>query len=1673
MKRSVFSLITVLLVVSMLLGVMASCGNNTAETETTSKATSATTEGSSSESQGATEESVTTENSSSENAETTLESETSANTESSTTESVSSETSEVENSSSAEDNSSEEATESTVEESTVISGDYAGIIEGADALKNQVQAGFNDGGTRDEFWLYNSDMQFNYALKAENDQLVTSLTNKDGAAYITNTMDVFVRMKDGVTYFASGSTTNATANLYRIGMYYYEARFEEQNFFNNPEFVEGDPYEGWSVDTSRSHNIKVNEDGTISITDSNDPYMIFKNVEFSANQYNVLKVKLRAVKGTKGSCTVYVSTTGSGGFSPDRSLSFTFNLSGQYDEVIVPLYDIKNYSGTLQDLRFDIDGAAGDCYEIAEITPCRLDVSVKGPMNLRLCRSFYVYSDKMHHDIQIAAVDTVKNIIEVGMLTTIDANTVSAVVAKDANGLHYSFDDVDWASAEYVGFDIKDAGVFGYILPVHEYAGSIKVTLENDVYSIEQTRTPEKGGIEPSEEGTLNGNDFHLAQRIYTDANHSFNEFIREAEIERNPIDAYIRVSETEFTSASLAGYDPIRGIYVINIAGPGTFNPPYYSQQNRYYTADIVVRSPDDRTIYLMTTYGSGSLECAVILSKKNTLVPVPVSVCKNFSESAGERNLYNLDDKPYAESFLPLTLKTNNKLEFSIVNIYQNWGQYPLKQISSIQFRAPYYHLSTGVTESNCILPWYDTKRGGIGTLPDFRAMSAPLWETQPQRNSGGAHTWLEYTDADGNYSATENYADYIDSYGPTYADVTMYNLSYDGKIKATYTHMEMPQTDENRTYYEIKYEVLEEIKITDFKNDFTFYAVTDNEPAKTADYRQIGYLNENNECVTTASNLEEGTVKEYILGNDHPYFSMFDMPYDASPDGYTNVAFLVYNSEFIINGEENNANFVIINSYNKINLSLDLGEVTLKAGDSFTINAILMPWGSHESDYTDGDVNVRAVRENTILNPLTITSETDTVIESVFVPKVRSTDGLTATFTLKDGYNNIAVRAYGFEKLTVPTLYELIDGDWVKVELSSSAKPDNSGYYHYYDGYMVHYDGDGTYSYSFVTAMENGMERTFKLDLSNDVKSLPDSGKLESPNYLDIYYDAAEIQTIISGSGIYAPKFSNTVVSEDMSFVSLYPKGDVLESFFMIRPQGDEVSGKYIVVKYRIPTTNTQSISNFEFFISTSSESPVGGENFRYSNIKQDGEWHILLIDASTFSLPSFKADDNGVYNISYVRFDVLNVPNLAENNYIDLAFFGMCDTIEEVCELASEDFEKIDFYTGEGESQIITASGEIVSPEIDDNYKNIYYGAEGIKTIIEGSTVYSPLFSDKVLAADKSYVSLYANAKSESFFLIRPNDGEVSGEYIYFKYRVPKTNTQSLSNFEFYLSSSSSQPASGENFRYSYVKQDGEWHMLIIDASTLSLPTFSANSNGVYNISYIRFDILNTPNLTSNNYIDIGYFGMSDSLEEIYELAKNEFETVNLYTNKGETEIVAATGQPVVAKEYLDPESGYTKSNLAYYSVIDTFAGTTLNTSGNSANGISVTKNITVSATTISISGWAMVEGGIDHLVISTDGGKTWTRLETTLGTASDTHMNHAQNKLTTITGKSFSFSDKTATKNNCMFQSPKLTIDLSAYAGQKIDFVIAAVPAKDTSTLCLMTCIENLTVTAAN
>ena len=511
-------------------------------------------------------------------------------------------------------------------------------------------------------------------------------------------------------------------------------------------------------------------------------------------------------------------------------------------------------------------------------------------------------------------------------------------------------------------------------------------------------------------------------------------------------------------------------GAYRFDVNG-GDFSYNYYQAPNKYYTVNAEIASDEyDRRIYVYTHTGSGCLESAVIMDESRTLLPIPLEVGKNFS-GENEDSLYLPGDVSYGEVFLPITVKAGEKKSFTVLNLYQNWGKFPLKQLSSIQFVAPYYHLSTGVTETNCIAPSFVYGKDNW-LLPDFRAMSAPLWASQPQHTAIGQLFVVRYDTADRQTANLENYHNDIDSYGPVYADVDMDYLSQDGRIHVSYRHVELPQTDENRTYYSLRIDVLEDVPFEDFKSEFSLFCFNGRFPK----FNKLGYLDENNQHQTVS--LQIATASKYDrffkLGNEYPFFDY----YQPLAEDAVNFALIVKDSHIVIGGEPYTGGFLMRDRYdgslNFGDLTLDLGEVTLKAGDCICVDYILLPWGYVDSQ---NDQNVLNVRQDSCVDPYKVTAEEGTVLEDVYVPKVRLSENGTAVFTLQGGDNNAVVRVYGLKSYQRPSVEELIDGQWVAYTAANV---------HDFDGYSVYADGDGTYSAAFVVSMTDAPEegRTFRV-------------------------------------------------------------------------------------------------------------------------------------------------------------------------------------------------------------------------------------------------------------------------------------------------------------------------------------------------------------------------------------------------------------------------------------------------------------------------------------------------------------------------------------------------------------------------------------------------------------
>ena len=523
-------------------------------------------------------------------------------------------------------------------------------------------------------------------------------------------------------------------------------------------------------------------------------------------------------------------------------------------------------------------------------------------------------------------------------------------------------------------------------------------------------------------------------------------------------------VTSKTFNGKSL-GYDALRGSYRMDLQGT-EFNDAYYRNPDLHYRVDVEVKGDSaDRNIYMYTHVPNGALECAALLDSQNRVLPYLMQVCKNF-QGENEEPIFDHGDPSYGEAYFPMVVKSGETMKFSVLNLYQNWGKFPLKQISSIQFHAPYYHLSTGVTETNCIAPYFVYGKDKW-TLPDFRAMSAPLWTGQPQHTSAGRLYFLQYTDAEGNTYASENTVDDMVSHGPVYSDIWMNYISDDDRISVDYRHLEMPQTDENRTYYEIHMKVLEDIHFKDFKNDFSFFSMD----GRSVVYDTLGYLDENNQPVVKNA-AKGGEPTFYKLGDKSPFVSYSYSPGTAD---YVNMAAVIKDYKATIGGEAYTGGILLEDCWQGLNygrLTFDLGKVTLKAGDTIVINLILLPWGS-QLTAKDDISSVLKVRQDTCLDPIKVDVKTGTVLEDPYMPQIKAENGV-AEFTLSGADSTMAVRVYGYADYTKPTIEEYVNGAWVTYDGASE-----NGY----DGYMVYYDGDGTYSFAFIVDMSNGA-RTFRV-------------------------------------------------------------------------------------------------------------------------------------------------------------------------------------------------------------------------------------------------------------------------------------------------------------------------------------------------------------------------------------------------------------------------------------------------------------------------------------------------------------------------------------------------------------------------------------------------------------
>ena len=705
--------------------------------------------------------------------------------------------------------------------------------------------------------------------------------------------------------------------------------------------------------------------------------------------------------------------------------------------------------------------------------------------NLYLDKTYHVYSDRMYQVYRLinsnsSAVSTIK---QVTFQTMIPKSSVTKFEIRNGDTITTSYSSNALGSTEfrYAAFDIEGVGVLAFINTSTDC--SFWLMQDNDNYYFRQVKKV----------GTLEaGGEVSFGTRVYTDTTHDFSGMRTADEIERNPLtadDITVTGHSTSLDGTGFVGYDKLKGHYVMNIAGSGFADA--YGEPDKKYIDNIKVVAKDDRDVFFMV-HSTCPLEGAALTDKNDLLIPMGLEVMKNFDHEV-EEPIYDPADKMYGDTLFPVKLAKGKTLEFSLVNVYQNWGKYPLKQISSISYYVSYYHMSTGVTETNCLAPYYSTylNKDDVGSwiLPDFRGMSndGQTYEeggsekhSDIQNNSVGAlngvsnGSSLSSSEADlGIYQGSD-----IHSSGLTYADMNYSYTSKNGSYDVVYRHVEMPQTDEGRTYYtvEISFKKSTSLKYANF-SIFSFDARVNGDYYKNAAYidangnKQVVSI-DSTKLQSTTSIINKWSPTLYKLNKGSSYFTYYNMVRDGIHES-GNFALIVKDYAITVNGQASDIGLAFYNDRIKRNSaysnrgSLTIAEnTTFAAGDKITVNVILLPYGkgSGESDIS----SVEKVYKDSATEALKVTATKGAVVEDDFIATVRAASYGVAEFTLsggaiKNSEVNYAIRVKGLKKLgKLKVEKKNASGEWETVELASTDG---------FDGYSVIYEKDGTLEYSFI--------------------------------------------------------------------------------------------------------------------------------------------------------------------------------------------------------------------------------------------------------------------------------------------------------------------------------------------------------------------------------------------------------------------------------------------------------------------------------------------------------------------------------------------------------------------------------------------------------------------------
>lgn len=519
--------------------------------------------------------------------------------------------------------------------------------------------------------------------------------------------------------------------------------------------------------------------------------------------------------------------------------------------------------------------------------------------------------------------------------------------------------------------------------------------------------------------------------------------------------------------SGRTLGYDPIRGCYKVQTDNPGHFSYHYYEAPNDYEVATFsIANNTIPRKVYVLheTRNKPGSVECGVVLDDAGNTLPITVQTSKNF---AGEKEepFYNPNDTPFSETIFPLHLAAGERRSLTSLHLYQNWGLHPLKQFSSLGAWMDYYHMSTGVTETTCYVPFLFGGLNGVH-IADLRPMSQQMWEKQPQHDNVAGHSFLRYQDNE-RWHYIEYAGTTFRSTGPNWADISMSYVSDDGRAKVTLDIFELPQTDELRNFIRMRIDFLQDIDILngDFARNMRLLNISS--WVQQLRYTTVAYGGPTGDPAITPIKLNDDFT---LAGAPLPLENGFATIY---PEKRGANAFVVRRFEGSIDGKSVSPGVSVIGQENgdTVLMLVPITEAkSVRAGDYIEADLFIMPYGGGTQDY--GPAKKAAFDYG--LNAPKVTGITRGTKISDFPTRIRVDEEGIAEFSITGGMNYIPIIIEGSSTYKCQRLYNM---DAEKTLIDHAQKGER-------DGYQVFMADDGSFGWVFL-AMTDGKEHRYRVE------------------------------------------------------------------------------------------------------------------------------------------------------------------------------------------------------------------------------------------------------------------------------------------------------------------------------------------------------------------------------------------------------------------------------------------------------------------------------------------------------------------------------------------------------------------------------------------------------------